>query len=138
MVAGRLLRVAGRVEREGQVVHLIAERIEDLSPMLLTSGEAISVRVGRQPTGRSPSSCEYRQSSGGQASRGTSEETVPKPGFSLNGGSACAFRGPPPGYYVSAVENILNCPVQVTSYLSASVVGALGVLSSSLSGLPSG
>ncbi len=36
VISGRLLRVAGRVEREGQVVHMIAERIGDLSPMLLT------------------------------------------------------------------------------------------------------
>ncbi len=38
VISGRLLRVAGRVEREGQVVHMIAEQIGDLSPMLLTLG----------------------------------------------------------------------------------------------------
>ncbi|EPX76514.1 error-prone DNA polymerase [Litoreibacter arenae] len=36
VIAGRLLRVTGRIEREGQVIHLIAERIEDLSSMLAT------------------------------------------------------------------------------------------------------
>ncbi len=34
VIAGRLLRVTGRIEREGQVIHLIAERIEDRSSML--------------------------------------------------------------------------------------------------------
>ncbi|KPP86004.1 MAG: error-prone DNA polymerase [Rhodobacteraceae bacterium HLUCCO07] len=38
VIAGRLLCVTGRIEREGQVTHLIAERIEDLSPMLSTLG----------------------------------------------------------------------------------------------------
>ncbi|MGB3279719.1 MAG: error-prone DNA polymerase [Pseudorhodobacter sp.] len=40
VVTGRLLRVTGRIEREGQVVHVIAEAIEDLSPALLTLGRA--------------------------------------------------------------------------------------------------
>jgi DNA polymerase III alpha subunit len=34
VIAGRLLRVTGRIQREGGVVHVIAETIEDLSPML--------------------------------------------------------------------------------------------------------
>jgi error-prone DNA polymerase len=38
VIAGRLLRVTGRIEREGQVIHLIAERIEDLSSMLASLG----------------------------------------------------------------------------------------------------
>ncbi len=38
VIAGQLLRVTGRVEREGQVTHLIAEHVEDLSPMLSTLG----------------------------------------------------------------------------------------------------
>ncbi|WP_305970509.1 MULTISPECIES: error-prone DNA polymerase [unclassified Mameliella] len=42
VIAGRLLRVTGRIEREGQVVHVIAERIEDISPMLSS--------LGRPPT----------------------------------------------------------------------------------------
>ncbi|MDR5653196.1 error-prone DNA polymerase [Ruixingdingia sedimenti] len=39
VVAGRLLRVTGRVERQGPVVHLIAEGIEDISPLLSTLGQ---------------------------------------------------------------------------------------------------
>ncbi len=38
VIVGRLLRVTGRIEREGQVIHVITERIEDLSPMLATLG----------------------------------------------------------------------------------------------------
>ena len=34
VIAGRLLRVTGRVQREGGVTHVIAEQIEDLSPLL--------------------------------------------------------------------------------------------------------
>ncbi len=34
VIAGRLLRVTGRVQRDSGVTHVIAERIEDLSPML--------------------------------------------------------------------------------------------------------
>lgn len=34
VIAGRMLRVTGRVQREGGVVHVVAEVIEDLSAML--------------------------------------------------------------------------------------------------------
>ena len=34
VIAGRLLRVTGRVQRDGSVIHVVAETIEDLSPML--------------------------------------------------------------------------------------------------------
>ena len=34
VIAGRLLRVTGRLQREGVVVHVVAEVIEDLSHML--------------------------------------------------------------------------------------------------------
>ncbi|RVV98608.1 hypothetical protein EKE94_06755 [Mesobaculum littorinae] len=34
VIAGRCLRVTGRLQRDGAVVHVIAEVIEDISPML--------------------------------------------------------------------------------------------------------
>ena len=34
VIAGRLLRVTGKLQREAGVVHVVAEQIEDLSPML--------------------------------------------------------------------------------------------------------
>ena len=34
VIAGRLLRVTGRIQRENNVTHVIAEQIEDISPML--------------------------------------------------------------------------------------------------------
>lgn len=34
VIAGRLLRVTGRLQREAGVVHVVAEVIEDLSPLL--------------------------------------------------------------------------------------------------------
>ncbi len=34
VISGRLLRVTGRLQREAGVVHIVAELIEDLSPML--------------------------------------------------------------------------------------------------------
>ncbi len=34
VVAGRLLRVTGRLQRDSEVVHIVAEKIEDISEML--------------------------------------------------------------------------------------------------------
>ncbi|MEM6374109.1 MAG: OB-fold nucleic acid binding domain-containing protein [Pseudomonadota bacterium] len=34
VIAGRLLRITGRLQRENAVVHVVAEEIEDISPML--------------------------------------------------------------------------------------------------------
>jgi len=34
VIAGRLLRVTGRVERQAGVMHVVAERIEDISDLL--------------------------------------------------------------------------------------------------------
>ena len=34
VISGRALKVTGRVQREGGVTHVIAEQIEDISPML--------------------------------------------------------------------------------------------------------
>ena len=34
VIAGRALKVTGRVQRESGVTHVIAEHIEDISPML--------------------------------------------------------------------------------------------------------
>ena len=46
VMAGRLLRVTGRIERAGIVVHVIAERIEDLSPRLTDLGHPLDEMVG--------------------------------------------------------------------------------------------
>ncbi|WP_224815573.1 OB-fold nucleic acid binding domain-containing protein [Hasllibacter sp. MH4015] len=34
VISGRLLRVTGRIQREAGVVHVVAEHVEDISPML--------------------------------------------------------------------------------------------------------
>lgn len=34
VIAGRLLRVTGRLQRDNNVTHVIAEQVEDISPML--------------------------------------------------------------------------------------------------------
>ncbi|MEO1139645.1 MAG: OB-fold nucleic acid binding domain-containing protein [Pseudomonadota bacterium] len=34
VIAGRLLRVTGRIQRQSGVVHVVAEEIEDISPLL--------------------------------------------------------------------------------------------------------
>ena len=36
VISGRLLRVTGRLQRDAGVVHVVAEQIEDLSPLLDT------------------------------------------------------------------------------------------------------
>jgi error-prone DNA polymerase len=46
VMGGRLLRVTGRLEREGIVVHLIADLIEDLSPRLGDLGHPMDGAVG--------------------------------------------------------------------------------------------
>ncbi len=40
VIAGRLLRVTGLIQRDGPVLHLIAEQIEDISAQLATLGRA--------------------------------------------------------------------------------------------------
>lgn len=65
VMGGRLLRVTGRLEREGIVVHLIADHIEDLSARLSDLGHPMPERIGitqpqaddaprRRPTARHP------------------------------------------------------------------------------------
>jgi DNA polymerase III alpha subunit len=53
VIAGRLLRVTGRLQREAGVVHVVAEQIEDLSPMLdhllRPDFRTDGVRAGDQP-----------------------------------------------------------------------------------------
>lgn len=53
VIAGRLLRVTGRLQREGSVTHLIAGRVEDLSHLLDRLGMAAPVAPGpADETGR--------------------------------------------------------------------------------------
>jgi DNA polymerase III alpha subunit len=53
VISGRLLRVTGRLQREAGVVHIVAELIEDLSPLLDTllhpQFKPPAVRAGDQP-----------------------------------------------------------------------------------------
>ncbi|RGP37066.1 exodeoxyribonuclease VII large subunit [Pseudotabrizicola alkalilacus] len=43
VIAGRLVRVHGRIERDGPVIHLIAEHVEDVSPLLATLGRPVII-----------------------------------------------------------------------------------------------
>jgi len=58
VIGGRLLRVTGRLQREGAVIHLIAETVEDLSPQLAILGDlgvrAIDPTEGRGDEARRP------------------------------------------------------------------------------------
>jgi error-prone DNA polymerase len=50
ILAARMLAVRGRVQREGEVIHVIAESLEDLSPLLASLGraeDAFPLRSGR-------------------------------------------------------------------------------------------
>ena len=53
VIAGRLLRVTGRLQRDAGVVHIVAELIEDLSPLLDTllqpAFKSPIARAGDQP-----------------------------------------------------------------------------------------
>lgn len=48
VIAGRALRVTGRLQRDGDVVHVVAERIEDISPLLdeIVAAERLPGPVG--------------------------------------------------------------------------------------------
>ena len=43
VIAGRLVRVRGRIERDGPVMHLIAEHVEDVSTLLTTLGRPVMI-----------------------------------------------------------------------------------------------
>ncbi|MCO8145890.1 error-prone DNA polymerase [Rhodovulum tesquicola] len=64
VIAGRLLRVTGRIERDGPVVHVIAERVEDLSPRLATLGHPVPIPAndGRADETRRPAGGSLRPS----------------------------------------------------------------------------
>jgi error-prone DNA polymerase len=50
ILSARMLAVRGRVQREGEVIHVIADRLEDLSPLLAGLGrmeEDFPLRTGR-------------------------------------------------------------------------------------------
>jgi len=49
VISGRLLRVTGRLQREGGVVHIIAEQIEDLSALLDRLLQPDGTRAADQP-----------------------------------------------------------------------------------------
>ena len=51
VVAGRLLRVTGRIERDGPVIHLVAEQVEDLSGRLATLGHQLRIGAGTERAG---------------------------------------------------------------------------------------
>jgi hypothetical protein len=42
-MAGRLARVVGRIESDGPVTHVIAERVEDVSHLLATLGRPVII-----------------------------------------------------------------------------------------------
>ncbi len=45
VIAGRLIRVSGRIERDGPVTHLIAERVVDMSHLLTTLGRPVMIEA---------------------------------------------------------------------------------------------
>ncbi len=49
VIAGRLLKVTGRVQRDSGVTHIIAEEIEDLSHLLDSLLQHDPCRAGDQP-----------------------------------------------------------------------------------------
>ena len=49
VIAGRLVRVTGRVQHDGPTTHLIAERVEDVSHLLATLGRPAKVDASDDP-----------------------------------------------------------------------------------------
>jgi len=62
VIAGRLVRVTGRIERDGPVTHVIAEGVEDVSHLLSTLGRPglIEINDGRTDEVRRPASGSIR------------------------------------------------------------------------------
>ena len=54
VIAGRMLRVTGRLQREREVVHVVAETIEDISYMLDDLLRPEPSRAGDQPWNTAP------------------------------------------------------------------------------------
>lgn len=56
VISGRLVRVTGRIEREGLVIHLIAEKVEDVSHLLTTLERPVMIDVndGRMDVTKRP------------------------------------------------------------------------------------
>lgn len=54
VMSAAMLGVRGRMQREGEVIHVIADTLEDLSPMLHSIGEIDMPRLGRPGGGGSP------------------------------------------------------------------------------------
>lgn len=51
VIAGRMLRVTGRIQREGGVCHVVAEQVEDISFMLDDLLKPAPSRASEQPSG---------------------------------------------------------------------------------------
>jgi len=70
VMAGRLLRIRGKLQREGIVHHVIAERIDDLSPLLDTLGyqgsrDAIEPTAGNADEAKRPIPAKESMRNGG-------------------------------------------------------------------------
>ncbi|MCU0900387.1 MAG: error-prone DNA polymerase [Cypionkella sp.] len=64
VIAGRLVRVTGQIQRDGPVVHLVAETVEDLSPLLATLGRPVMIEAndGRADEVKRPANGSMRTS----------------------------------------------------------------------------
>ena len=54
VLSARMMAVEGRVQREGEVIHLVAERLVDLSELLRSVGEHDQPAAGESGLGRKP------------------------------------------------------------------------------------
>ncbi len=54
VIAGRCLKVTGRLQREGDVVHVVAEQIEDISPLLDRIVAMDGIAAGPEPLDLAP------------------------------------------------------------------------------------
>lgn len=79
-MGGRLLRVSGRLQREGIVVHLIAEMIEDVSHLLGRLGHPLSEAVG-QTTPQTDSAPRSRATPRAQHPRQQAKQLFPSRDF---------------------------------------------------------
>ncbi|MEM1381091.1 MAG: error-prone DNA polymerase [Pseudomonadota bacterium] len=77
VMTGRLLRIHGQVQREGTVTHVIANRIEDCSPLLESLGDAAAYDAVIEPTWQGQDEAKRPAPSNAQAPRRQHPKPLP-------------------------------------------------------------
>lgn len=81
VIAGRLVRVTGRIQHDGPVTHLIAEKVEDLSHLLPTLGGPVMIAANNRHAGQAALDVVGRTRSGARHPREQAVKLFPSRDF---------------------------------------------------------